>query len=98
MNNFVDYLRGKLEWGGFRMVRATGNKVVIFKCFSKYTKCIYVSVFDDYIEINIDKVFDSKFFSSGIERLITPTKIFEDIDDTLNYIQKNIAIWHFFNS
>lgn len=92
MNNFADYLKVKLELGGFRMVRATTNKIVIFKCFTKYTKCIYINVFSDTIEINIDKIFDSNFFHQGIERLIIPKRVFNNIDDTINYIQKNIAI------
>lgn len=92
MDNFVGYLNAKLDLKEFRLIRATGNKVVIFKCFTKYTKCIYVSVFNDCIEINIDKVFDSNFFCTGIERLIMPPKVFNNIDESLNYIQKNIVI------
>lgn len=92
MNSIVDYLKTKLDLGEFKLVKATSNKIVIFKCFSKYTKCIYINIFDDCIEINIDKVFDSNIFHSGIERLIIPRKVFNNIDDTLNYIQKNIAI------
>lgn len=92
MNNFAEYLKVKLDLGSFKMVKATNNKIVIFKCFSRYTKCIYINIFDDCIEINIDKVFDSRGMYNGIERLIIPRKIFNDVDDTINYIQKNIAI------
>lgn len=92
MNSFVEYLKSKLDLCGFKMVRTTGNKILIFKCFTKYTKCIYISIFEDSIEISIDKVFDSIVFSTGIERLIIPKKNFNNLDDSINYIQRNIAI------
>ena len=92
MDNFINYLKSNLNLNEFTLVKTTSNKLVIFKCCSKYTKCIYISIINNYIEIKIDKVFDLKTMSSGIERLIISKKVFDSMSKSLNYIQKNIAI------
>lgn len=92
MDDFINYLKANLNLHRFTLVKTTANKLVIFKCYSKYTKCIYISIINDHIEIKIDKVFDLKGMSPGIERLIISKKVFDSMSKSLNYIQKNIAI------
>lgn len=92
MDSTAIYLKSKLNLNNFTLVKITSNKFVAFKCLYKYTKCIYINIFDDYIEIKIDKVFDNKYFFNGIERLLISKKVFDNIDDSINYIQKNLAV------
>ena len=92
MDNFIKYLHNNLYLYEFTLIKTTHNKAVIFKSFSKYTKCIYINIIDEHIEIKVDKIFDLKGMASGIERLIISKKVFEDINESLNYIQKNVAI------
>ncbi|MGL4913015.1 MAG: hypothetical protein ACRC3Y_11365 [Romboutsia sp.] len=92
MDSLITYLKSKLNLNDFTLIKTTSNKLVIFKCFSKYTKCIYISVFDEFLEIKIDKIFDTKVFYPGIERLLISKKIFNNMDETLHYIQKNMIV------
>ena len=92
MDNFLNHIKDNIDLRNFVLIKTTSNKAVIFKIFHKYTKCIYISVFDDSIEVSIDKVFDEKNFYKGIERLIIDKKSFNNFNDSLNYIKKNIAI------
>ena len=92
MDSLITYLKSKLNLNDFTLIKTASNKLVIFKCFSKYTKCIYISVFDDFLEIRVDKIFDTKVFYPGIERLLISKRIFNNMDETLYYIQKNIIL------
>ena len=77
---------------GYTLLRVTNNKILIFKSFYKYTKCIYVSYFDTSIEVKIDKVFDTEVYPEYIERLMITKKCFDSIYDSLGYIQRSILI------
>lgn len=90
MDSFVTYFNSKLNLNDYTLIKTKSNKLVIFKCFTRYTKCIYINIFDDFLEIKIDKIFDTKFFYPGIERLLISKKIFKNMDETIQHIQKNI--------
>lgn len=92
MDTFVKHLKSNLELHNFVLLKTTKDKAVIFKIFHKYTKCIYIKINDEKIEISVDKVFDEKYTYKGIERLIIGKKVFNNFDDSLNYIKKNIAV------
>lgn len=92
MNNFIIFLKSKLDLSDFTLLKTGSNKLVIFKCCSKYTKCIYINFYEKNIEIKIDKVFDFKGINPGIERLMISKKIFNDMDKTLNYIKQNMIV------
>lgn len=92
MDNFLNHIKDNIDLRNFILIKTTKNKAVMFKIFHKYTKCIYISVFNDSIEISVDKVFDEKFFYNGIERLIIDKRIFNNLNDSVDYIKKNIAI------
>lgn len=92
MDSLTIYFKSKLNLKDFTLIKTRYDKLVIFKSFSKYTKCIYINAFDDCIEINVDKVFDNKYFYHGIERILISKKTFNNIDETVNYIQKNMII------
>lgn len=92
MDDYITYLKENLNLNGFILLRINSEKILVFKSFIKYSKCIYISFYEDYIEVKIDKVFDSTHYYPGIERLIVSKRLFENKDETLNYIQKNIAI------
>lgn len=47
---------------------------------------------DESIEIKIHKVFDDSYYRKGIERLIISNTCFDNFNDSLSYIKKNIAI------
>lgn len=81
-----------LTLSNFILLKTTPNKAVIFKISKGYTKCIYISLIDDCIEIRVDKVFDEKSIYKGIERLMLGKKYFTNIDESLMYIKRNIAI------
>ncbi|WP_373599747.1 hypothetical protein [Paraclostridium bifermentans] len=89
MDDFMNFLDSNLYLNGFKIVRLTTTKLLIFKSFSKYSKCIYVDVFDNIIQVKIDKVFDVYGFYNGIERLIIPKNTFNDMKSSIKYIQKN---------
>lgn len=89
MDEFIDFLNNNLFLNGFKIVKLTNTKLLIFKSFNKYSKCIYIDVFDNIIQVKIDKIFDVYGFYNGIERLIIPKNTFNDIKSSLNYIQKN---------
>lgn len=89
MDDFMNFLDSNLYLNGFKIVRLTTTKLLIFKSFSKYSKCIYVDVFDNIIQVKIDKVFDVYSFYNGIERLIIPKNTFNDMKSSIKYIQKN---------
>ena len=41
MKNNLNYLKNNLNLCGYTLLRVTNNKILIFKSFYKYTKCIY---------------------------------------------------------
>ena len=92
MDDLIYYLKKNLFLNNFRILKTGRNKCLVFKICYKYTKCIYVKMENEMIYINIDRVFDSKMYSVGIERLLISSNVFSDYDDVLSYIQKNIAI------
>ena len=92
MDNFVEHLRSNIDLHNFVVIKTTKDRAVIFKIFNRYTKCIYIKMVNECIEISIDKVFDEKGFYKGIERLIISKQIFSNYNDSVNYIKKNIAI------
>ena len=92
MKNNLNYLKNNLNLCGYTLLRVTNNKILIFKSFYKYTKCIYISYLDTSIEVKIYKVFDTEVYPEYIERLIITKKCFDSIYDTLKYIQRSILI------
>ena len=54
--------------------------------------CIYISCIDNHIEVKIDKVFDTAVYPEYIERLMVTKKIFDNISDSLKYIQRSIFV------
>jgi hypothetical protein len=92
MNNFIIFLKSKLDLSDFTLLKTGYNKLVIFKCCTKYTKCIYINFYEENIEIKIDKVFDFKGMNPRIERLMISKKVFNDMDKTLNYIRQNMIV------
>lgn len=89
MEEFMNFLDRNLYLNGFKMIQLSSNKILIFKSFSKYSKCIYIDIIDDIIQVKIDKIFDVYGFYNGIERLMIPRNSFNDMKSSLNYIQKN---------
>ncbi|WP_039966560.1 hypothetical protein [Paraclostridium bifermentans] len=89
MEEFMIFLDSNLYLNGFKMIQLSSNKILIFKSFSKYSKCIYIDIIDDIIQVKIDKIFDVYGFYNGIERLMIPRNSFNDMKSSLNYIQKN---------
>ena len=103
MKNNLNYLKNNLNLCGYTLLRVTNNKILIFKSFNfkpkiliipfyKYTKCIYISCIDNHIEVKIDKVFDTAVYPEYIERLMVTKKIFDNISDSLKYIQRSIFV------
>lgn len=93
MKYFIDYLIDNLNLYGFTLLKINLKKAVIFKTFNKFTKCIYINIIDNKIEVNIDRVFDLKrIYPNNIERLIISKNIFNNIEESFEYIQKNIVI------
>lgn len=91
MKDNLNYLKNNLNLYGYTLLQVTNNKFLIFKSFYKYTKCIYIDI-NNHIEVKIDKVFDSEIYPEYIERLIITKKYFDNIYDSLKYIQKTIVI------
>lgn len=89
MDEFISFLNNNLYLNGFKMLKLSSNKILIFKSFSKYSKCIYIDIVDDIIQVKIDKIFDVYGFYNGIERLIIPKSTFDNMNNSLRYIQKN---------
>lgn len=92
MKNNLNYLKNNLNLYDYNLLNVTSNKILIFKSFYKYTKCIYISYIDNHIEVKIDKVFDTQMYPEYIERLIITKKCFDNICDSLKYIQRSIII------
>lgn len=92
MSDFINYLKNNLVLNGFTIAQTSYSTVIIFKSYRKYSKCIYLNFINGIIEVNIDKVFDSKEYYSSVERLIISRKIFYNTHESFNYIQKNVAI------
>ena len=78
MKNNLNYLKNNLNLCGYTLLRVTNNKILIFKSF--------------YIEVKIDKVFDTAVYPEYIERLMVTKKIFDNISDSLKYIQRSIFV------
>lgn len=74
MDEFINFLNNNLFLNGFKMIKLTSNKLLIFKSFTKYSKCIYIDIIDNIIQVKVDKIFDVYGFYNGIERLIIPKK------------------------
>ncbi len=89
MDEFINFLNNNLFLNGFEMIKLTSNKLLIFKSFTKYSKCIYIDIIDNIIQVKVDKIFDVYGFYNGIERLIIPKNEFNDMKSSLRYIQKN---------
>lgn len=89
MDEFINFLNNNLFLNGFKMIKLTSNKLLIFKSFNKYSKCIYINIIDNIIQVKVDKIFDVYGFYNGIERLIIPKNEFNDMKSSLQYIQKN---------
>ena len=54
MKNNLNYLKNNLNLCGYTLLRVTDNKILIFKSFYKYTKCIYISSIGNHIDVKID--------------------------------------------
>ncbi|MBC8632321.1 hypothetical protein H8697_11530 [[Eubacterium] tenue] len=89
MDEFINFLNNNLFLNGFKMIKLTSNKLLIFKSFTKYSKCIYIDIIDNIIQVKVDKIFDVYGFYNGIERLIIPKNEFNYMKSSLRYIQKN---------
>lgn len=89
MDEFINFLNNNLFLNGFKIIKLTSNKLLIFKSFTKYSKCIYIDIIDNIIQVKVDKIFDVYGFYNGIERLIIPKNEFNDMKSSLRYIQKN---------
>lgn len=89
MDEFINFLNNNLFLNGFKMIKLTNNKLLIFKSFTKYSKCIYIDIIDNIIQVKVDKIFDVYGFYNGIERLIISKNEFNDMKSSLRYIQKN---------
>ena len=89
MDEFINFLNNNLFLNGFKMIKLTSNKLLIFKSFTKYSKCIYIDIIDNIIQVKVDKIFDVYGFYNDIERLIIPKNEFNDMKSSLRYIQKN---------
>ena len=89
MDEFINFLNSNLYLNGFKMLKVNNNKILIFKSFRKYSKCIYIDITDNIIPVKIDKIFDVYVFYNGIERFIIRKSSFPDMKTSLNYIQKN---------
>ena len=92
MKDNLNYLKNNLNLYGYTLLQVTNNKFLIFKSFYKYTKCVYISDISNHIEVKIDKVFDSEIYPEYIERLMITKIYFDNIYDSLKYIQKTIVI------
>lgn len=92
MKNNLNYLKNNLNLYGYTLLRVTSNKILIFKSFYKYTKCIYISNIDNKIEVKIDKVFDTSIYPEYIERLMITKTCFDNIYDSLKYIQRSLIV------
>ena len=93
MKNNLNYLKNNLNLCGYTLLRVNNNKILIFKSLYKYTKCIYIAFIDNHIEVKIDKVFDTEIYPEYIERLMISKRCFDNISDSLRYIQNSIAIY-----
>ncbi|MCU9809675.1 hypothetical protein LEQ06_16865 [Paraclostridium sp. AKS46] len=51
MEEFMNFLDSNLYLNGFKMIQLSSNKILIFKSFSKYSKCIYIDIIDDIIQV-----------------------------------------------
>ena len=89
MDKFLDFLDANLYLNGFKIIKLSSNKLLIFKSFNRYSKCIYIDIIDNIIQVKVDKIFDVYGFYNGIERLIIPKNTFNDMQSSLRYIQKN---------
>ena len=83
-------LKSSVSLGEYTLLQTSMNKVVIFKCFYKYTRCIYINKVKDNFEVSVEKVFDNKYLHNNIERMFIDNKKFSDISSSVNYIQQNI--------
>ncbi len=92
MNDYFEILKDNLNLNHYNFIKVYNNKFLVFKTYTKYTKCIYIDIINDNINIKIDKVFDSMYYPFYIERLLINTNTFNDVYDSIKYIQKNIAI------
>lgn len=92
MSEFINYLKKHLNLYGFTLVKTSCNTFIIFKCYSKYSKCIYLNFTNSILYINIDKVYDTKGYYDNIERILIDSKYFDDYYKSLDYIQKNVAL------
>lgn len=90
MLDFIDYLKNNLVLNDFIILQTNFNSAIIFKSFSKYSKCIYLNFDNDTLYVTVDKVFDSKQYYLNIERLLISKAVFKNMYDSFDYIQKNI--------
>lgn len=92
MYDFINFLKNHLSLNGFIFIQTGYNTFIIFKSYSKYSKCIYLNFTNEKLCINIDKVFDTKYFYNNIERIMIDSKYFYNYYESFDYIQKNVAI------
>lgn len=92
MDEFILYLKNNLFLNGFTVLKTNYNKVVIFKSYTKYSKCIYLNFKDSILDISVSKVFDSSEYYISIDSLIISNTSFNNIYDSFDYIQNNITL------
>ncbi len=86
----INIIKNNIDFKSFIALKITEYKVLIFKIFKDYTKCIYINQINDHIEINVDKVFDNKLKYKNIDRVLISKRNFISIKDSLSYIQNSI--------
>lgn len=92
MSEFIIFLKKHLILYEFTLVQTSYNTFIIFKSYSKYSKCIYLNFTNSILHINIDKVYDTKGYYDNIERILIDSKYFDNYYKSFDYIQKNVAI------
>lgn len=86
----INIIKNNIDFKSFIVLKITKYRVLIFKIFNNYTKCIYINQINNHIEINVDKVFDNKLKYKNIDRVLISKQNFINITDSLSYIQNSI--------
>lgn len=85
----INHLKSKLltlNLNKFKLIQTKYNSLLLLNSKYKFSDCIYINLYKDKTEIINDRVFDNKYFYTGIERLLISQISFNSYEEIIKYI------------
>lgn len=90
----INQLKSKLltlDLNNFKLIQTKSNSLLLLKSKYKFSDCIYINLYKNRVEIINDRVFDNKYFYTGIERLLISKTCINNQEEIIKYINNILS-------